>query len=65
MTKHCSNIIPPTNFPSEFSENGKRHNISYQVPSTTTPKSPLATSDNNNIPRLSPNFEIGSLVGRK
>jgi hypothetical protein len=42
-------IAPRSNFPSEFSENGKRHNISYQVPSTTTPKSASPTSDNNNI----------------
>jgi len=26
----CSTIVPPSNFPSEFSENGKRHNISLK-----------------------------------
>jgi len=30
MTKHCSTIVPHTNFPSEFSINGKRHNISLK-----------------------------------
>ena len=35
MTKHCSTIVPPSNFPSEFSENGKRHNIDFVIPFTS------------------------------
>ncbi len=30
MTKHCSTIVPPSNFPSEFSY-GKRHNIDLEI----------------------------------
>ena len=51
MTKHCSTIVPPTNFPSEFSTSGKRHNIRYQVTQSkiAPPKSASPTSDNSNI----------------
>jgi len=31
MTKHCSTIVPHTNFPSEFSTSGKRHNIGLEI----------------------------------
>jgi len=27
----CSTIVPPTNFPSEFSTSGKRHNIDLEI----------------------------------
>ena len=53
MTKYCSTIVPHTNFPSEFSENGKRHNISLKE----SPKvdSQISSNDetslNNNIKR--------------
>jgi len=31
MTKYCLTIVPPTNFPSEFSTSGKRHNIDLEI----------------------------------
>jgi hypothetical protein len=31
MIKHCSTIVPPSNFPSEFSTSGKRHNIGLEI----------------------------------
>ena len=51
MTKHCSTIVPPTNFPSEFSTSGKRHNISLKVSSKEDSQisSNDETSLNNNI----------------
>jgi len=36
MTKHCSTIVPPTNFPSEFSY-GKRHNIDLEITQQVAP----------------------------
>jgi len=66
MTKHCSTIVPPTNFPSEFSENGKRHNISLKESSAEDSQisSNDETSLNNNIPRLRPNSLTHSQVRR-
>jgi len=51
MTNHCSTIVSPTNFPSEFSENGKRHNISLKDNSNELSQisSNDETSLNNNI----------------
>ena len=51
MTKYCSTIVPHTNFPSEFSENGKRHNISLKDNSNELSQisSNDETSLNNNI----------------
>jgi len=52
MTKHCSTIIPPTNFPSEFSY-GKRHNIDLEITQSKIAPSKLSpmvqTSPNSNI----------------
>jgi hypothetical protein len=50
MTKHCSTIVPPSNFPSEFSY-GKRHNISLKESANTDSQisSNDETSLNNNI----------------
>jgi hypothetical protein len=50
MTKHCSTIVPPSNFPSEFSY-GKRHNISLKESSEEDSQisSNDETSLNNNI----------------
>jgi hypothetical protein len=50
MTKHCSTIVPHTNFPSEFSY-GKRHNISLKESANTDSQisSNDETSLNNNI----------------
>jgi hypothetical protein len=47
----CSTIVPPSNFPSEFSENGKRHNISLKDNSLELSQisSNDETSLNNNI----------------
>jgi hypothetical protein len=42
--------------------NEKQHNISYQVPTSSPPKSPSATSDNANIQRLHPNLNFCSQV---
>jgi len=32
-----STIVPPSNFPSEFSENGKRHNIDLEITQQVAP----------------------------
>ena len=45
----CSTIVPPSNFPSEFSTSGKRHNISLKTTPSAPSKLPTATSLNNNI----------------
>jgi len=62
MIKHCSTIVPPSNFPSEFSINGKRHNISLKDNSNELSQisSNDETSLNNNINRN----KLGCLTGR-
>jgi len=37
MIKPCSTIVPHTNFPSEFSENGKRHNTDLEITQQVAP----------------------------
>jgi len=50
MTNHCSTIVPTTNFPSEFSTSGKRHNIDLEITQqVATPKSASQTSLNPDI----------------
>jgi len=49
MTKYCLTIVPLSNFPSEFSTSGKRHNKDYQEISAEVSQIPNGTSLNNNI----------------
>ena len=34
---NCSTIVPHTNFPSEFSTSGKRHNIDLEITQQVAP----------------------------
>lgn len=59
----CSTIVSPTNFPSEFSTSGKRHNISLKDNSNELSQisSNDETSLNNNI--MCP-FAFGSQINK-
>ena len=44
MTNHCSTIVPPSNFPSEFSY-GKQHNIGLEITQSKIASSKSDKSD--------------------
>ncbi len=64
MTKHCSTIIPPSNFPSEFSENGKRRNIDLEITQVAPSKFEQSSNFSKSlIQRLHPNLNFCSQRG--
>ena len=59
----CSTIIPPTNFPSEFSTSGKRHNIGKSETLSEFPEFDKSNSPLPLIMWLRPNFIFYSQGG--
>jgi hypothetical protein len=54
MIKSCSTIVPPSNFPSEFSENGKRHNIGLEITQSKIAPSIFSLRENISKPLIKP-----------
>ncbi|MFW9872002.1 MAG: hypothetical protein ACFFG0_02795 [Candidatus Thorarchaeota archaeon] len=56
MIKHCSTIVFPSNFPSEFSY-GKRHNIDLEITQQVAPSE--FDKSNSTKSHIMPNFKLG------
>jgi len=59
MTKYCSTIVPPTNFPSEFSTSGKQHNIDLEITQQVAP-SIFSLRENISKSLIQSNFQTAS-----
>jgi len=59
MTKYCLTIVPHTNFPSEFSENRKRHNIDLEITQSKIAPSIFSFQENISKSLIKRNLSFG------